>query len=96
VLTKQQWIDRYRRGDLLTRSLSFEDTTTRVYGGAAMTVGRHVQKAEYRGNPADGQFRATHVAVHDGSRWRLAGQHLRPIGGPPPLAGRAPAPEDRK
>jgi ketosteroid isomerase-like protein len=86
VLNKQQWLDRYRQGDLLTRSLSFEDTTTRVYGDAAVTIGRHRQEAEYRGHPANGEFRATHIAVLDGSRWLLAGEHLSPIG-PPPFAG---------
>jgi ketosteroid isomerase-like protein len=82
VLSKQQWLERYRHRDLLTRSLSFDDTTTRVYGDAAVTIGRHVQQAEYRGQPANGEFRATHIAVRDGSRWLLAGVHLSPIGGP--------------
>jgi ketosteroid isomerase-like protein len=86
VLDKQQWLDRYRRGDLVNRSLSFEDATTRVYGSAAVTIGRHIQQAEHQGHPANGEFRATHIAVHDGSRWRLAGLHLSPIGGPPPFA----------
>jgi len=85
VLGKQQWLDRYRHGDLLTRSLSFEDTTTRIYGDAAVTIGRHLQEAEYRGHPVNGEFRATQIAVLDGSRWLLAGQHLSPIGGPPPF-----------
>jgi ketosteroid isomerase-like protein len=94
VLDKQQWLDRYRQGDLVTRSLSFEDTTTRVYGNAAVTIGRHVQEAEYRGHPADGEFRATHIAVRDSSQWRLAGLHLSPIGGPPPFAVRNADKED--
>jgi ketosteroid isomerase-like protein len=84
VLSKQQWLERYRQGDLRTRSLAFEDTTTRVYGNAAVTIGRHVQEAEYRGHPASGEFRATHIAVREGDQWRLAGMHLSPIAGPPP------------
>lgn len=88
VLGKDQWLERYRQGDLLTRSLSFDDTTTRVWGDAAVTIGRHVQQAEYRGHPADGEFRATHIAVRDSSRWLLAGVHLSPIGGPGPFAAR--------
>jgi ketosteroid isomerase-like protein len=86
VLSKQQWLDRYSDGDLRTRSLSFEDATTRVYGNVAVTIGRHIQEAEYRGHPANGEFRATHVVVRDGSAWRLAGQHLSPIAGPPPFS----------
>jgi ketosteroid isomerase-like protein len=86
VLDKQQWLDRYGLGHLRTRSLSFEDTTTRVYGDAAVTVGRHVQEAEHQGRPASGEFRVTHIAVHGEDGWRLAGVHLSPIGGPPPFA----------
>ena len=88
VLDKQQWLERYRQGDLVTRSLVFKDTTTRVYGEAAVTIGRHVQEAEYHGHPASGEFRATHIAVRDGSQWRLAGLNLSPVGGPPPFPRR--------
>jgi hypothetical protein len=37
-----------------------------------------------------------HFAVRDGSRWRLAEQHLSPIGGPLPFAGGTTAPERAK
>lgn len=96
VLSKEQWLDRYRSGALLTASLSFEDATTRVYGDAAVTIGRHVQEAAYRGHPANGEFRATHIAVCEDSRWRLAGLHLSPLGGPPPFAGRIAGKEDAR
>jgi hypothetical protein len=89
VLDKQQWLDRYRQGDLVTRSLAFEDGMTRIYGGAAVTIGRHIQEAEYRGHPVNGEFRATHLAVRDGTQqWRLAGMHLSPIAAGPPSLGR--------
>ncbi len=89
VLDKQQWLDRYRGGDLRTRALAFNDAVTRVRGDCAIRIGRHVQEAEFQGRPVNGEFRATHIAVRDGGRWRLAGVHLSPIGGPPPFA--APA-----
>jgi ketosteroid isomerase-like protein len=86
VLDKQQWLDRYRDGDLVTRSLRFEDAQTHLYGDTAVSIGRHVQQAEYQGHPVNGEFRSTHVAVREGDRWRLAGCQLSPIGGPPPFA----------
>jgi ketosteroid isomerase-like protein len=86
VLNKREWLDRYRGGGLRTKALAFEDAVTRVYGDSAIRVGRHIQEAEFQGRPVDGQFRATHVAVRQGDRWRLAGVHLSPIGGPPPFA----------
>ena len=86
VLDKQQWLERYRSGDLVTGSLSLEDPAIRVYGEAAVTIARHIQRASYKAQPADGQFRTTHIAVHVDGRWLLAGIHLSPIGGPPPFA----------
>jgi hypothetical protein len=86
VLDKQQWLDRYRGGGLRTNALAFEDAVTRVHGDWAIRIGRHIQEAEFQGRPVNGEFRATHIAVQDGGRWRLAGVHLSPIGGPPPFA----------
>ena len=88
ILDKQQWLDRYRTGAFVTRSLGWEEVSVRDYGDAAVAVGHHTQQAEYQGQPADGSFRATHVMVRRGGQWLLAGQHLSPIGGPPPFASR--------
>ncbi|MFE9206847.1 hypothetical protein [Micromonospora sp. NPDC007230] len=52
-----------------------------------VTIGRHTQQASYRGQPSDGQFRATHIAVRAGDRWRLAGIQLSPIGALRPPVG---------
>ena len=87
VLDKQQWLDRYRGGGLRTRALAFEDAVTRLRNDCAIRIGRHVQEAEFQGRPVNGEFRATHIAVRDDDgRWRLAGVHLSPIGGPPLFA----------
>lgn len=86
VLDKRQWLDRYRGGDLATHELVWDELDIREYGDAAVVIGRHTQRASYRGNSTDGSFRGTHVLVRDGGRWLLAGIHLSPIGGPPPFA----------
>jgi ketosteroid isomerase-like protein len=87
VLGKQQWLDRYRGGDLRTESLSWDEVAVRDYGDAAVAIGKQTQRAEYRGQRADGEFRTTHVFVRasDGS-WKLAGLHVGMLGGPPPFA----------
>jgi ketosteroid isomerase-like protein len=92
VLDKRQWLDRYREGDLRTRSLRFEEGPTRVYGDTAVTIGRWVQEAQFKEHPVNGEFRATRLAVRDGSEWRLAGLHLSPIAGPPPAVPPAAVP----
>lgn len=86
VLDKQQWLDRYRVGDLVTEKLAWTDVEVRDLGQSAIAIGVHDQIASYQGKPANGRFRATHVLVRDGHQWRLAGIHLSPIGGPPPSA----------
>jgi ketosteroid isomerase-like protein len=85
VLDKQQWLGRYR-GGFAPEELTWDDVTVRGYGDAAVAVGRQTQKASFQGQRADGQFRTTHVFVRQDDRWLLAGQHLSPIGGPPPFA----------
>ncbi|MBV8997993.1 MAG: DUF4440 domain-containing protein [Solirubrobacterales bacterium] len=40
VLDKEQWLERYRSGDLVTDSLSLEDPAIRVYRDAAVTLAR--------------------------------------------------------
>lgn len=84
VLDKQAWLGRYVGGDLHTENLSFQDPQTRIYGDTAVSVGRFVQRAEYRGRTVDGEFRATRIAVRHGSGWRLGGLHLSPIAAMPP------------
>ena len=85
VLDKAKWLHRYRSGDLVTEHLVWDELAVRDYGDAAVAVGRHTQRASYRGNPANGSFRSTHVLVRSGDGWRLAGIQLSPIGGPPPF-----------
>jgi ketosteroid isomerase-like protein len=80
VLDKQQWLDRYRTGALVTRSLTWDEVEVRDYGSAAVAVGRHTQQAAYQGHPSDGSFRATHIYVLQGGHWLLAGLQLSPIG----------------
>jgi ketosteroid isomerase-like protein len=86
MLNKEQWLARYGDGSaLVTKSLVWDQVSVRDYGDTAVAIGVHTQEASYQGNSADGQFRATHIAVRRDGRWVLAGIHLSPIGGPPPF-----------
>lgn len=83
VLDRDQWLDRYRSGAFATSALSWDDVTVRDYGDAAVAVGTVTQEAAYQGQPNDGRFRVTQVAVRGGDGWRLAGLHYSPIAAPP-------------
>ena len=91
VLDKSQWLDRYRDGGLVTRSLVWNDVEVRDFGDTAIAIGRQTQQASYRGSPADGQFRITHVFIRDAGRWLLASVHLSQAA-PPGGAADAPRP----
>ena len=79
VLDKQQWLDRYRSGDLVTRSLAWDQVDVRGHGTTAVAVGRHSQRAAYQGNTHDGDFRVTLVGLQIEGQWRLIAMHLSPI-----------------
>jgi hypothetical protein len=82
LLSKQEWLERHRSGDLKNEALDLEEVRVRVYNGAAILVGRQTQKASYRGNSIPGQFRITLVFVQQG-QWKLANLQLSAIGQPP-------------
>jgi ketosteroid isomerase-like protein len=97
VLDKQQWLARYRGGDLVTKALNWHDAKIRNYGECAVVIGVHSQKAAFRGNPVDGEFRSTHIAIRREGQWLLAGIQLSPIGAPPAFTQNPPAsPEDQE
>jgi ketosteroid isomerase-like protein len=89
VLDKQQWVDRYRSGDLRTTTLDWDIESVRVYGDTAITIGTQTQTGCHRERPIDGAFRSTHVAVRQDGRWKLAGIHLSPSRTSPAQASKA-------
>ena len=86
VLTKQQWLDRHRTGDLRHDALRWPHTHVRVYGGVGVAMGIQAQTGRYRGCDCSGQFWVTVVAVcwADPDRWSIVNVQLRELSDPPP------------
>lgn len=82
VLTRDQWLARYRSGDLRNTGFELRDPQVRDYGAAAVVVGTQAQQTTHRGRDTSAELRATLVAVRPNDRWLLAGVHLSPIAGP--------------
>lgn len=82
TLTKAAWIERLESGDLQYESLTWDDAQVRIYGDAAVIIGRETSKATYKGTPIQGEFRETQVFVRQDGRWLLAGLQLSPIAAP--------------
>ena len=86
TLTKQAWIGRHRSGDMTYSALSLDEVTVRVYGDAAVLIGRQAQDAAYRGASVKAELRVTAVFARQGGDWRLVGIQMSPIGQPPSFA----------
>jgi ketosteroid isomerase-like protein len=83
MLTKREWIGRHESGNMKYDALDLDEVTVRIYGQAAVLIGRKVQDAAYRGNSVKAQLRTTVVLVHQGGDWQLVGVHMSPITPPP-------------
>jgi ketosteroid isomerase-like protein len=83
MLTKEEWLERHRTGDLRYQSFTWDEVAVRVYGDAAVVTGRETTRATYKGQPIQGQFRTTLIFVQQDGDWRLAGLQLSPIMGAP-------------
>jgi len=83
ILDKAQWLERYSSGAFVTSALDWRETTVRVSGDCAVVIGVHDQQAAYRGQPNNGQFRASHILIRQDGAWRLIGMHLSPMAAPP-------------
>lgn len=88
VLTKDQWIDRYRSGALVPKDFELRDLNVREHGDTAIVLCVQRQEGSYNGHPANGEFRVTLVLSRQDAGWAIAHCHLSGPLGPPP--GRPP------
>src|SRR6266508_5318314 len=56
MLTKDQWLERHKTGDLRYQSLTLDEMAMRVYGDAAIVTARETAEATYKGQSTPGQF----------------------------------------
>lgn len=88
VLTHEQWVARYRGGDLRNEAFALLETAVREYGDTAVVVGIQDQRTSFQGHDASGRFRATLILVRQADRWLIAGwQASGPIPEVPPRLG---------
>jgi ketosteroid isomerase-like protein len=88
TLTKEQWLARYRSGELRNESIRLEEPAVRSYGDTAVVIARQVQGTFYKDQDVGGQFRATLILVRQMGNWRIAGwQASGPIPEMPPGRG---------
>lgn len=88
VLTKDQWLDRYRSGALVPAAFELRDVGVRRYGETAVAMAVQRQEGSYHGHPANGEFRAVLVLTRRDGDWLIVSCQLSGPLGPPP--GRPP------
>jgi len=76
---KARWIGKFEAGDLTYEGLTWDEVRVRVYGDAAIVIGREKLEATWQGKPAGGDFRVALTFVKPNGEWRLAGAQLSPI-----------------
>ena len=76
TLTREQWLDRHRSGDLVYEGITWEDVDIRLQDCAVVAIGLQTQRARYRGHSVDGPFRATQIYIRAGDRWQIEGVQL--------------------
>ncbi len=85
VLDRQQWLDRYRSGDLQNEAFFLRDVNVREHGDTAILIGVQDQRTAFQGHDASGRFRLGMVAVRQVGRWVIAGLQLSgPVPDMPP------------
>lgn len=86
ILSKHDWLARYKSGDLTNHSFTWEIEHIRVFGNSAVLIGRQQSTSSHQDRPVGGQFRVTQTAVRRRSGWVLVGIHLGPLAQRPPTA----------
>jgi hypothetical protein len=84
VLAKHEWLDRYRRGDLVNRAFAWEHTHVRAHADTVFVRGIQSQEARYRGEDCSGRFLATLMAVRQDQRWAIVNLQLSELEEPDP------------
>src|ERR671924_1213506 len=59
MLSKQDWLQRYRSGGFAYETLALEDVQVREYSAAAVLIGTQAQHAMYHDQVTQGRFRIT-------------------------------------
>jgi ketosteroid isomerase-like protein len=88
VLTREPWLDRYRKGGLENSAFEIQDPEVREYGDTALVLGVQAQQTTVGGRDASGSFRVLVAVVRQGDRLAIA--HIHISGAPPAAAAGAP------
>ncbi|MGD0920661.1 MAG: nuclear transport factor 2 family protein [Terriglobia bacterium] len=70
IFNKAQTLANLKSGEEVWTSAVADEMKVRVYGDAAVVLGRNTVKAQYKGKDLSGQYRFTDTWVRKDSRWQ--------------------------
>lgn len=70
IVNKAQDLAEIKSGESVTTSAVADEMKVRVYGDAAVVVGRNTVKEQYKGKDFSGQYRFTDTWVKKDGRWQ--------------------------
>jgi ketosteroid isomerase-like protein len=79
VLTKPQFIAQFKSGQVVFSSQVADNVKVRVYGDAAVVIGRNTFKGTTKGKDVSGQERWTDIWIKRDGRWQCVGSHSMQI-----------------
>lgn len=70
ILTKAQALANLKSGEDVVTSAVADEMKVRVYGDAAVVLGRNTVKEQYKGKDTSGQYRFTDTFIKKDGRWQ--------------------------
>ncbi len=74
LLTKADWIADMTTGELTFESIHMDDLQVRIYGDAAVTIGRVTMKGQSKEGGVNGQYCYTAMYVKQDGRWQAVAE----------------------
>jgi butyrate kinase len=75
VTTKAQLLGYLKSGEYAVTSAVYTSIKVRVYGDAAVVIGRTVEKSQFKGADASGEYLWTDTWVKIDNRWQCVANH---------------------
>jgi ketosteroid isomerase-like protein len=79
VSTKAQLLAYHRSGESIYASVVTDNVKVRIYGDAAVVIGRNTERYQNKGKDISGQYQWTDTWVKHAGRWRCVAGHVSKI-----------------
>ena len=79
ILTKAQFLNNLKTGEATYSSVVGENIKVRLYGDAAVVMGRNTEKSQYKGKDTSGKYQWTDTWIKHAGQWRCVATHASKV-----------------